>query len=77
MWSFYENCQSTATLKKKINKYIQDHLVVGVTAKKILECLLSERALTFGKAIEIAMPMEFARKYSKLILVTKRASHRI
>ena len=56
--------------KKKVNKHIRDRLVVGVKDEKIQERLLGERTLTLEKAIEIAVSMESARKYSRLMLGT-------
>ena len=46
-------------------------MVVGVKDKKIQECLLDERTLTLQKANEIAVSMESASKYSKLMLGTQ------
>ena len=57
-------------LEKKVNKHIHDRLVVGVKDEKIQERLLGERMLTLEKAIEIAVSMESARKYSRLMLGT-------
>lgn len=54
--------------EEKVNEHIRDRLVVGVKDEKIQERLLGERMLTLHKAIEIAVSMESARKYSKLML---------
>ena len=56
--------------EEKVNKHIRDRLVVGVKDEKIQERLLGERTLTLEKAIEIAVSMESARKYSRLMLGT-------
>ena len=41
--------------EEKINKHIRDRLIVVVKDEKIQECLLGERTLSLGKAIEIAV----------------------
>ena len=56
--------------EEKVNEHIRDHLVVGVKDEKIQEWLLGERTLPLEKAIEIAVSMESARKYSRLMLGT-------
>ena len=56
--------------EKKVNEHRCDRLVVGVKDEKIQERLLGERTLTLEKAIEIAVSMESARKYSRLMLGT-------
>ena len=53
--------------EEKVNEHIRDRLVVGVKDEKIQERLLGERTLTLEKAIEIAVSMESARKYSRLM----------
>ena len=56
--------------EEKVNEHIRDRLVVGVKNEKIQEHLRGEGTLTLEKAIEIAVSMESARKYSRLMLGT-------
>ena len=56
--------------EEKVNEHIRDRLVVGVKEEKLQERLLGERTLTLEKVIEIAVSMESARKYSRLMLGT-------
>ena len=51
----------------KVSECIRDRLVVGLKDSKIQERLLSERNLTLNQAIEIAVSIESARKYTKLM----------
>ena len=57
--------------EEKVNKHICDCLVVGVKDEKIQDWLLGERMLTLKKAIETAVSIESARKYSRLMLGNK------
>ena len=56
--------------EEKVNEHIRVHLVVGVKDEKIQERLLGEKTLTLEKAIEIAVSVESARMYSRLMLGT-------
>ena len=53
--------------EERVGEYICNHLVSGIKDIKIQECLQNERALTLEQAIEIAVSIESAWKYSKLM----------
>ena len=59
-----EHCEYGTTL----NQMLRDRLVCGVKYEKIQQRLLSEKALTLEKALQIAYSMESAVEYSKTIV---------
>ena len=71
--------QFVATLRKlsekcnygdKLNEQIRDRLVCGVWHERIQQRLLGEKTLTLERALEMAMAMESATKFSKEIQQT-------
>lgn len=48
----------------KINEHVSGKLVIGVSGEKMQQQLLGERALTMEKALEIAVAIESAIKFS-------------
>ena len=67
LWMIAEFCQYGAVLKDML----RDRLVCGISSKAIQRRLLQEAALTFDKALELALAAEAAHKDSQRLLGAK------